>query len=165
MKPRDAGRRTASATAARAPARQPDAQASDTAWLLVFAAWVVATTATLGALFFSEVMDLPPCLLCWYQRIFMFPLLLLLPLGLFPFDPKVTRYGLALALPGLGIAVYHQLLVMGIVPESASPCTRGIPCAEVQIQWLGFVTIPLLAVVAFASVVALLLLARSRTHR
>ena len=43
-------------------------------WKLVFAAWVIAASAMLGALFFGEVMQLPPCLLCWYQRIFMFPL-------------------------------------------------------------------------------------------
>jgi disulfide bond formation protein DsbB len=135
----------------------------DGAWLLVFAAWMVASTATLGALFFSEIMRLPPCLLCWYQRIFMFPLVLLLPLGLFPFDRKVVRYALPLAFVGMVIAAYHQLLVMGVVPENASPCTRGVPCSEVDIEWLGFITIPVLAVAAFASIVVLLLLARSRT--
>jgi disulfide bond formation protein DsbB len=135
----------------------------DGAWLLVFAAWLVASTATLGALFFSEIMRLPPCLLCWYQRIFMFPLVLLLPLGLFPFDRKVVRYALPLAFVGMVIAAYHQLLVMGVVPENASPCTRGVPCSEVDIEWLGFITIPVLAVAAFASIVVLLLLARSRT--
>ena len=77
------------------PERSPDS-----AWMLVFACWVIASTSTLGALFFSEIMQLPPCVLCWYQRIFMFPLVLLLPLGLFPFDTKVVRYGLALALAG-----------------------------------------------------------------
>jgi disulfide bond formation protein DsbB len=141
------------------------ARRDDQAWLLVFSAWVIAAAATLGAMFFSEIMELPPCLLCWYQRIFMFPLALLLPVGLFPFDPKVVRYALPLALVGGSIAVYHQLLVMGVVPESASPCTRGVPCAEVQIEWLGFVTIPLLAVAAFTSIVVLLLLARSRTPK
>jgi disulfide bond formation protein DsbB len=140
-------------------------RSDDRGWLLVFAAWVIASAATLGALFFSEIMQLPPCLLCWYQRIFMFPLVLLLPLGLFPFDPKVVRYALPLACTGGVIAVYHQLLVMGVVPESAGPCTRGIPCAEVQIEWLGFITIPLLAVAAFTSIIVLLLIARSRTSQ
>ena len=139
-----------------------NARTTDAAWLLVFGAWLVATASTLGALFFSEVMQLPPCVLCWYQRIFMFPLVLLLPVGLFPFDPKVVRYALPLALVGGTIAIYHQLLVLGIVPESASPCTRGVPCAEVQIEWLGFITIPFLAVAAFTSIVVLLFIARSR---
>jgi disulfide bond formation protein DsbB len=137
----------------------------DRAWLLVLACWVIASAATLGALFFSEIMELPPCLLCWYQRIFMFPLVLMLPVGLFPFDPKVVRYALPLAFVGGTIAVYHQLLVLGIAPERASPCTRGVPCAEVQIEWLGFITIPVLAVAAFTSIIVLLFIARSQTSK
>lgn len=163
MKARQAGNGTPLAPVpAVAPAIE---RGGDRAWLLVFGAWVVATAAMLGALFFSEIMELPPCLLCWYQRIFMFPLVLLLPVGLFPFDPKVVRYALPLAVLGGTIAAYHQLLVLGIVPESASPCTRGVPCAEVQIEWLGFVTIPLLAVAAFVSIIVLLLIARSLSSR
>jgi disulfide bond formation protein DsbB len=137
----------------------------DRAWLLVFLGWVIATAATLGALFFSEIMELPPCLLCWYQRIFMFPLVLLLPLGLFPFDPKIVRYALPLALVGTAIAVYHELLVTRVIPESASACTRGVPCAEIQFEWLGFVTIPFLSVVAFTSIVALLVMAHFQASK
>jgi len=68
--------------------RQVDA---DMAWTLVFCAWLLAAASTLGALFFGEVMRLPPCSLCWYQRIFMFPMALVLPFGLFPFDRNVVR--------------------------------------------------------------------------
>jgi len=132
------------------------------AWLLVFAGWIVATAATLGALFFSEVMELPPCVLCWYQRIAMFPLVLLLPLGLFPFDPKIVRYALPLALAGGAIAAFQMLLVIGVIPEAIRPCSQGVPCAEVQIAWFGFVSIPLLSLVAFATLCGLLLAARSR---
>ena len=60
----------------------------DTGWLLLFAAWLLVTAASLGSLFFSEIMELPPCSLCWYQRVFMFPLVLVLFMGLFPFDPR-----------------------------------------------------------------------------
>lgn len=135
------------------------------AWLLVFAGWLIASAATLGALFFSEVMELPPCVLCWYQRVFMFPLVLLLPLGLFPFDPKVVRYAFPLALAGTAIAALHVLLVAGIVPESITPCTRGVPCSETQIAWFGFVTIPLLSLLAFASLCALLVAAHLETRK
>jgi len=72
-------------------------------WTLIFAAWLVATVSTLGALFLGEVMGYAPCILCWYQRIAMFPLVLVLAVGLFPFDPRVARYGLPLALAGLGV--------------------------------------------------------------
>jgi disulfide bond formation protein DsbB len=155
----------AAADDASASLRDPARRREDSTWWLVFGAWLVATTATLGALFFSEVMQLPPCLLCWYQRIFMFPLVLLLPLGLFPFDPRIVRYALPLAGTGTAIAVYHQGLVMGVVAQSASPCQRGVPCAEVQVEWLGFVTIPLLSVAAFTSIVALLALAGARRSK
>ena len=77
----------------------------DTGWTLLFATWLVATVSTLGSLFFSEVMELPPCSLCWYQRIFMFPLPIVLFVGLMPtgdrsFDPRAVRYSLPLALIG-----------------------------------------------------------------
>jgi disulfide bond formation protein DsbB len=133
------------------------------AWTLVFAAWLIASVSTLGALFFGEVMRVPTCVLCWYQRIFMFPLALILPLGLFPFDRRVVRYGLPLAVIGGLIALYHVLLVFGVVPESMQPCTQGIPCKEQVIVWFGFVTIPLLALGAFAAIVFLLILAQLRS--
>jgi disulfide bond formation protein DsbB len=141
------------------------AASTEPAWMLVFACWLIASASTLGALFFSEVMALPPCLLCWYQRIFMFPLVLLLPIGLFPFDAKVVRYGLALALAGALVALFHLLLVAGVIPEPMRPCTQGVPCSEVQIRWLGFVTLPLLSFVAFSTLIALLLAARHRSPR
>src|SRR5450759_3941559 len=84
---------------------------TDSRWSLVFLAWLTATLATLGALFMSEVMALAPCVLCWYQRIFMFPLVVILALGLFPFDPKVVRYALPLGVIGLAVAAFHLLLV------------------------------------------------------
>jgi len=133
-----------------------------TAWTLIFAAWLVASVSTLGALFFGEVMQLPPCVLCWYQRICMFPLVLILPVGMFPFDRKVIRYALPLAAIGWPFAVFHVLLIAGVIPESIKPCTQGVPCSEKVIEWFGFVTIPLLSVVAFSTIIALLVLAHLR---
>ena len=141
------------------------ARGPESAWMLVFAGWLVAAASTLGALFFSEVMELPPCVLCWYQRIFMFPLVLVLPLGLFPFDAKVVRYALPLAAGGWLVALYHLLLVAGWIPESAGPCVQGVPCSELQVQWLGFVNIPLLSFVAFSTLAALLIAAHKRSAR
>ena len=141
------------------------ARPDDTAWLMVFGCWVIACLSALGALFFSEVMELVPCLLCWYQRIFMFPLVILLPMGLFPFDPRVVRYALPLVLGGWGISVFQVLLVAGVIPEAIRPCTKGIPCSEVQIEWLGFVNIPLLSFLAFSTMIALLVAAHFRSKR
>ncbi len=147
------------------PSTTARASSSDLAWTLVFACWLIAATCTLGALFFSEVMGLPPCVLCWYQRIFMFPLALLLPIGLFPFDPKIVRYALALSVPGGSIALFHVLLTWGLIPENIKPCTQGVPCGVNQIEWLGFVSIPLLSLGGFSAITALLLAARYRMPR
>lgn len=135
------------------------------AWMLAFAAWLVAMASTLGALFFGEVMKLPTCVLCWYQRIFMFPLALILPMGLFPFDRRLVRYALPLAVVGWLIAVFHQLLIAGVIPEEIRPCTQGVPCSQTVIEWFGFVTIPLLSVAAFSIVIALLVAVHLRSTK
>jgi len=144
-----------------APVRARD----DMPWWLIFGAWLVASTSTLGALFFGEVMNLPTCVLCWYQRIFMFPLVLVLPIGMFPFDRKVVRCALPLAALGWLVAAFHVLLVAGVIPEDIRPCTQGVPCSEQVIEWFGFVTIPLLSLVAFSAVIALLVMAYLRGSR
>lgn len=126
-------------------------------WALVFTAWLIATSSALGALFLGEVMGLTPCVLCWYQRMFMFPLVFVLALGLFPFDPRVVRYALPLALAGLAVAIYHLLLTAGVIPESMTPCVQGVPCAKVQIEWFGFITIPLLSATSFLTINLLLI--------
>ena len=133
--------------------------------MLVFACWLVASASTLGALFLSEVMAIAPCVLCWYQRIFMFPLVLILPAGLLPFDRKIVRYALPLALAGWLIALFHVLLAAGAIPESIRPCTQGVPCTEEQIIWFGFLTIPHLSLLAFSVVNTLLLLTHLKESR
>ena len=131
-------------------------------WTILFASWLLVAIATLGSLFFSEVMELPPCSLCWAQRIFMFPLAIILLVGLLPFDPGVVRYALPLAVIGGLIALYHLLLQVGVIPESAAPCREGISCSEAQLQVLGFLSIPMLSLLVFGSVTGLLLLLKRR---
>ncbi len=128
----------------------------------LYAAWFVALVATTGSLFFSEVMKLPPCVLCWYQRIAMYPLVAILATGILRRDAGVRAYALPFATIGLAIAAYHNLLYYGIIPESITPCTSGVSCTSRQIQWAGFITIPLLSLTAFASVVVCLLIPSSR---
>ncbi len=137
----------------------------DTRWTLIFCAWLVAATATLGALFMSEIMGFAPCVLCWWQRIFMFPLVLILALGLFPFDAKVLRYALPLAAAGLLVAGFHVLLTIGVIPETLAPCRDGIPCKALQIEWFGFVTIPLLSFFAFLVLTLLLITAHLKSSK
>ncbi len=125
---------------------------------LAYVAWFQVFVATLGSLYFSEVMKLPPCMLCWYQRIFMYPLVYILAVGIVLEEERIRYYCLPLSVTGLVIAVYHNLLYYHIIPESIAPCTSGISCTTRQIEWLGFITIPLLSLVAFTiTTVALLL--------
>ncbi len=127
-------------------------------WTLIFLAWLVASIATLAALFLGEIMGYTPCVLCWYQRIAMFPLVLILAVGLFPFDPRVVRYALPLALVGWGLALFHWGVASGLIPESITPCSQGVPCSVEQIVWFGFLTLPMLSVLAFSGIIALLLI-------
>lgn len=149
---------------ARHEADSTGAPTDPTLWGFVFAAWLVAAVSSLGALFLGEVMGFAPCVLCWYQRIFMFPLVFVLAVGLFPLDARVVRYAFPLAAVGWLVAAYHVLLVAGIIPESATPCTQGVPCGQVQVEWFGFVTIPLLSVLSF-TVINLILLAITLRNR
>lgn len=130
------------------------------AWTFVFSAWLVAATSALGALFLSDVAGIAPCVLCWYQRVFMFPLVVVLAVGLFPLDPKVIRYSLPLVVGGWLVAFFHVLLTQGVIPRSLSPCVRGIPCSQVEVAWFGFVTIPLLSLLSFTAIAGALFLAR-----
>ena len=133
-------------------------------WNLLFVCWLIATVSALGSLFFSEVMGFPPCVLCWYQRIAIFPLVLILPMGLFPFDAGAAKFALPLTVAGLLAAVYHNLLYAGLIPKSIQPCTQGVPCTEKYIELFGFVSIPLLSLLALAAMTALLIIVKRRNH-
>lgn len=114
-------------------------------------ALLAAMIATAGSLFFSEVLRWIPCELCWYQRILMYPLVLILFVGIWRDDRKVYLYALPLALAGIAVSLYHYLMVMLIIPPA--PCAGAVPCAFDYINIpgaLSFVKIPLLALIAFS---------------
>lgn len=115
---------------------------------LPYLAWMISLISMAGSLFFSEVMQLPPCVLCWYQRIAMYPLVIVIGIGIITRDSRLKIYALPISLIGLMISIYHNLLYYGILPESIAPCTEGISCTSRQIEWLGFITIPLMALAA-----------------
>lgn len=123
--------------------------------------WVAALIATLGSLYFSEVMHFIPCTLCWYQRIFMYPLVIILGIAFYRNDQGIYRYVLPLSIIGMLISGYHTLLQKLSFLQQFEMCTTGIPCSKDYINWLGFITIPLLAFIAFTVItVSLLMLAR-----
>lgn len=120
--------------------------------------------ATLSALFIGEVMGQVPCVLCWYQRIFMFPLAILLAIACYRSDGSAWRYALPLAGIGWLIAVYHCLVYFGLISEALVPCsTTGPSCASAEMTVLGGVPIPLLSLAAFTIVAAALSLIARRS--
>lgn len=129
---------------------------NDKKWILIFICWVLAAFSTMGSLFFSEVMKYPPCILCWYQRICMYPLVIVFLPAVLSFDKSVLKFTWPLTFVGWVIAIYHNLLYYKILPESAAPCVQGISCTTVQIEWLGFITIPFLSLLGFTFILALL---------
>ena len=113
---------------------------------------------TLFCLACSNHRMFPPCVMCWYQRICMYPLVVILLVGLFPLDTTVTRYAMPLTLIGLFFAIYHNLLYYKILPESVQPCSQGVSCTSDYINWFGFITIQFLSLVAFVMVLILLIM-------
>jgi len=134
----------------------------DKNWAILFLTWVLVTASTLGSIFFSHIMDFAPCVLCWYQRIFLFPLVIILATGLFPFDKRVIVYSLPLAIIGWFVAFYHNLLYSGIIPQELQPCSKGVSCTEKYIDLFGFLTIPMLSLIAFSMIILLLTFLKRR---
>ena len=132
---------------------------------LPYLGWITALVATVGSLFFSEVMQLPPCVLCWYQRIAMYPLVIIIGVGIVTRDRRMKNYALPVCLIGLAISIYHNLLYYDLIPESITPCAEGVSCTSRQIEWLGLITIPLMALTAFIAISLCLLFHKSKKER
>jgi disulfide bond formation protein DsbB len=115
----------------------------------LYIAWLQSIVAMMGSLFYSEIMQYAPCILCWYQRIVMYPLVVILAVGILRKDQKVYQYVLPFSILGMIIALYHTLLQQGFLPESAAPCVAGVSCVVKQVGYLGFITIPLMSFVSF----------------
>lgn len=125
---------------------------------MLYLAFAQAFIATLGSLVFSEVLHFPPCVLCWYQRITMYPLVIIFGVAILKKDKLFTYYAWPLIAIGWLIGVYHNLLYYEILPEAAAPCIQGVSCTTKFIEWFGFVTIPLLSLVGFTFLGALMLI-------
>ena len=95
----------------------------------------------------------------------MFPLAVVLLVGLFPFDRSTVKYALPLALIGWGFAFYHHLLYSGFIPESMQPCSQGVSCSETYLDIFGFLTIPMLSLISFSTIVVLLCVLKRRLSK
>ncbi len=116
-------------------------------------ACAVAIAATLGSLYFSEIADFVPCKLCWYQRIAMYPMALVLPIAAIRRDRDIFVYARALAIAGLLIAAYHVWIQW--FPGDSNLCEFNNPCSATWVEAFGVVTIPQMAFIAFGLLFAL----------
>ena len=144
----------------------PSDESTNKNWTLLFLCWLLVSVSATISIFFSSVLEYQPCVLCWYQRICLFPLILILAAGLFPvFDKSVIKYALPLSMAGGLTAFYHSLLYAGIIPESIQPCSKGVSCTEKYFELFGFVSIPMLSFFAFSTLVILLIILKRRTSQ
>lgn len=135
---------------------------SSNTWWLLLAAWLLALASTLAVLFVGEVMGQAPCVLCWFQRAFMFPLVVILGVACYLTDFSAWRYALPVAATGWLIALYHSLLYSGVITESLKPCGAGPSCSGANMTVLGGLPLPLLSLGVFTLIIILLIQIRRR---
>jgi disulfide bond formation protein DsbB len=122
----------------------------------------ISSSAVFGSLYYSEILKIAPCYLCWYQRIFMYPLFLLTGLSLIGNEKFPKKYILVLTIPGMFVAFYHYLVQsFGLFKEFLS-CAPSIPCDVIDVQYFGFITLPLLSLVSFFIINLIILITLKR---
>jgi len=130
---------------------------------LLFAAWATSILAMFGSLYFSEIRQYEPCLLCWYQRILMYPFALILGIAVVKKDYRISLYTMAMSAVGALISIYHySLQKVPFMADNAVTCGR-VPCTGQYINWLGFITIPFLALSAFIIIFTLSMIIWKKT--
>jgi len=125
---------------------------------ILYVAWITAVASMAGSLYFGEILGFTPCVLCWYQRIAMYPLVLIIGVGIVKKDRNFLNYALPLSIIGGAIAFYQNLLYYNVIQERLIPCTFGISCTTKYIQLLGFIDIPLLSLLSFILITVALLI-------
>ncbi|MCM3760888.1 disulfide oxidoreductase [Alkalihalobacillus oceani] len=130
--------------------------------LFLYGAWLISIIATMGSLYFSEIRQFIPCELCWYQRIMMYPLTVLLGIAVYHGDIQIKKYVLPLSIIGGSISLYHYLVQKVPAFAPITLCAEGVPCNIQYINWFGFITIPFLALTAFLLIIILLLFVKSK---
>lgn len=124
---------------------------------IIYLAWTTAVIGMLSSLYFSLVKHFIPCDLCWYQRILLYPLVIILTVGILQKDKKLHLYVLPFSILGMIIGTYQYLEQMGVISNEIVPCQAGIPCDTINLLLFGFVTIPFLSLLAFVVITVSLL--------
>ncbi|EKD44979.1 MAG: disulfide bond formation protein B [uncultured bacterium] len=124
----------------------------------LFAAWLIALIALLSTLFMQYFLNWPVCVLCWYQRIAIYPLVILLGIAAYRNDHGIVRYALPFCVLGFLFALYQYLeqMIPGFAPIAV--CAQELSCSTIHFQWIKFITLPLLSMVACVAMGLLLLI-------
>lgn len=125
-------------------------------------AFVVSLLATAGSLIYSDVIGYEPCKLCWFQRIFMYPQVLLMGIALIRRDQWIRVYGFVMSVIGAAIALFHYTGQLGLTPLPCPAVGYGVSCAQKFVLQFGYITIPMMAFSAFALIAVTLLLSLKR---
>lgn len=126
--------------------------------IFLYISWLISLISTLGSLYFSEIEEFVPCELCWYQRIIMYPMVLMLGLATIKKETIIAKYLVLLSILGSIVSLLHYFLQKDIIFHQVTSCMYGVPCDTNYINWLGFITIPFLAFIGFALITILLTL-------
>ncbi len=130
-----------------------------------YVAWAQAAVAASGSLYMSEIAGFLPCLLCWYQRIAMYPLVIIIGVGILRRERKLYQYVLPFSIIGGLIGLYQLLLYYGVFHESEPTCRAGVSCTTHDVNYFGFVTIPLLSLLAFAVITTCMIILYRKERR
>ena len=127
---------------------------------VLYIAWFLSLISTLGSLYFSEIMHLPPCSLCWYQRIFLFPLVFIFGVAIWHKDRKIVKYVLPLLSIGFLISVYQNFMYY-FADTGNLPCdASGVSCYQHLVsEFGGYISIPMLALTIFFGLISIVLVA------
>ena len=131
---------------------------------ILYAAFALTLVATVGSLFTSEVLHWAPCVLCWYQRIMLYPLVIILAVAIVKEISNLEYIVLPMTGIGMLVALYHNLLQYHIIPESLAPCSVSTSCITLYHFWFDFLTLPLLSLITFVVITILMIVYRKNNH-
>ncbi|MDP5274479.1 disulfide oxidoreductase [Chengkuizengella axinellae] len=124
----------------------------------LYMSWAISLIATLGSLYFSEIRGYIPCTYCWYQRILMYPLVIILGIAALRKDVKIVVYTLPITILGVMISGYHYIIQKTSLFQDTGSSCGIVPCNASYINWLNFITIPFLSFIAFTLISMILIL-------
>lgn len=127
-------------------------------------AFIVSLVGMLGSLTYSDIIGYEPCKFCWFQRIFLYPQVLILGMALFKKDKSIVPYVFGMSAIGAFIALYHYLMQLGVAPAICDAVGVSISCSKLFVMSLGYITIPLMAFTAFLLIILLMLVSKKANN-